>query len=163
MLSHYTLPFSKTPHPTVKIHTFHWSAANGLYWLYTIIYIRPVHAIRLYTIIFENDSIDYSWSMDCIVSPDRGGCILNRIRLQLINLSAVSFTSDLSMLSDSTLPFSKMPNPTEQIHTFHRSAANGFYWLYTIIYIRPVHAIRLYTVPFSNMPHPTVQIPKFHL
>ena len=39
----------------------------------------------------------------------------------------LSFTSDPSMLSDSTLPFSKMPHPTVQIHTFHRSAANVLY------------------------------------
>ena len=31
----------------------------------------------------------------------------------------LSFTSDLSMLSDSTLTFSKMPHPTVQIYTFH--------------------------------------------
>ena len=30
MLSDSTLLFSKMPHPTVKTHTFHQSAANGL-------------------------------------------------------------------------------------------------------------------------------------
>ena len=37
------------------------------------------------------------------------------------------------MLSDSTLLFSKMSHPTVQIHTFHRSAAIWFYWLFNII------------------------------
>ena len=78
--------------------------------------------------------------------------IILKEQVHQINQSAISFTSDLSMLSDSTLTFSKMPHPTVQIHTFHRSAENGFYWLYTIICIRPVHAIRLYTNILENAP-----------
>ena len=47
--------------------------------------------------------------------------------------SAVSFKSDLSLLSYSTLLFLKIPNPPVQIYTFHQSAAIWFYWLYNII------------------------------
>ena len=47
--------------------------------------------------------------------------------------SSVSFKSDLSLLSDSTLLYSKITQPPVQIHTFHWSAEIWFYWLYTII------------------------------
>ena len=84
----------------------------------------------------------------------------------------LSFKSDLSMLSDSTLLSSKIPRPTVQIHTFHQSSPNGICNLYIscnlyyhferksplnqsisyFIYIRPVRAIRLYTNIFENAP-----------
>ena len=105
------------------------------------IYIRLVPAIRLYTTVFGNTpppcANPYIPSISC-------NLILLIIHyhfkkytliewIHTIYWSYVSFTSELSLLSDSTLLFSKMPNPTVQIHTFHRSAAIWFYWLYTII------------------------------
>ena len=183
MISDSTLPFSKMPHHTVKIPTFHWSAANVFYWLYTIIYIRPVHAIRIYTTIFENapphcanpyipsisckrilliihyhlhqtcpcyQTLHYHFRK-CPTPLCKSIHSINQLQTDSIDYT-LSFTSYLSMLSDSTLPFSKMTHPALQIPTFHRSADNIFYWLYTIIYSRPVHDIRLYTTIFENAP-----------
>ena len=53
--------------------------------------------------------------------------------IHTIYWSAVSFTSDLSLILDSTLLFLEIPHPPVKINTFHRSAAIWFYWLYNII------------------------------
>ena len=88
-----------------------------------------------------------------VVTPPSIYHIYSTDQLQTYSIDyTLSFTPDLSVLSDSTLTFWKMPHPTVQIPTFHRSAANVFYWLYTIIYIKPVHAIRFYTTIFENAP-----------
>ena len=122
------------------------------------VYIIPIHAIRLYTTIFEkfptplcksihsvnqlqSDSIDYTLSFQKYTLIEW---------IHTVYWSAVSFTSDLSLLSDSTLLFSKISHPTVQIHTFHQSAAIWFYWLYTIIKKYPL-VERFYTINKSTV------------
>ena len=54
-------------------------------------------------------------------------------QLHSIYRSAVLFTADFSLQSESTLLFSEINPPIWGVHTFYQSAAIWFYWLYTII------------------------------
>ena len=126
------------------------------------IYIRPFHAIRIYTTIFENAPLHCANPYIPLISCNLILLIIHyhfkkSTLIEWIHTlywSTVSFTSDLSPLSDSTLLFSKMPHPTVQIHTFRRLAAIWFYWLYTIIkkppFVEQFRTINKSTVSFTS-------------
>ena len=95
--------------------------------IYTII----VPDIRLYTTIFENTPPPCANLYISLISCN---LIIFIIHYHFekstlvewfhkIYWSDISFKSDLSLLSDSTLIFSKIPHPPVQIHTFHQSSA----------------------------------------
>ena len=142
------------------------------------IYIRLVPAIRLYTTIFGNTpppcANPYIPLISCNLIPliihyhFKKSTLIEWIHI--IYLSDVSFTSYLSLLLDSTLLFfGNTPPPCANpyipliscnmilfiIHYHFKK----YYWVnpYNLliscfIFIRPVHAIRLYTNIFENAP-----------
>ena len=124
------------------------------------IYIRLVPDIRLYNTILGNTpppcANSYIPSISCnlillIIHYNFKKSTLIEC-IHTIYWLAVSFTLNLSLLSDSTLLFSKIPNPPVKIHTFHRSAEIWLYRFYTII-SKNLHLLTDYIQSINQLFH----------
>ena len=121
-------PLCKSIHSIYQLQTDYAIYRSAVY--YTIIsknkYIKSIdHLFHLYQTFPCYQTLHYHFRK-CPTPLCKSIPSIDQLLTYFIDYT-LSFTSDLFMLSDSTIPFSKTPHPTVDTNTFHRSAANIFY------------------------------------